>query len=142
MNISDRDRKFLWSRAGNRCSYNYRGKKCNAKLLTHVNGRLTALGDECYIVGETDKDPRYVDAFPQRITYYNLILLCKEHHKLIDGDANVYTIKMLHDMKDAHEAEVEQEATKDTHKPPARINEEELIRAVKRAQKEAGAQNR
>lgn len=136
--MSDRDRKFLWSRAGNRCSYNFKGKKCNAKLLQYIGGRLSALGDECYIVGETDKDPRYVDAFPQRITYYNTILLCKEHHKLIDSDTNIYTVKMLHEMKDNHEAVVEQESGKDTHKPPVRTNDDELIKAVKRAQREAG----
>ena len=138
MNISDRDRKYLWGRAGNRCSYNYRGKKCNAKLLTHVNGMLHATGDECYIVGETPKDTRYVDAFPQRITYYNLILLCKEHHALIDSDPDTYTVKMLHEMKDAHEAEVEKETKKDAYTPPVRANDDEVIKAVKRAQKEAG----
>jgi hypothetical protein len=138
MNISDRDRKYLWGRAGNCCSYSYRGKKCNAKLLTHVNGVLHAIGDECYIVGETPKDPRYVDAFPQRITYYNLILLCKEHHALIDSDPDIYTVKMLHEMKDNHEAEVEKEARKDANTPPVRANDDEVIKAIKRAQKEAG----
>ena len=138
MNISDRDRKFLWSRAGKRCSYDYGGKKCNVSLLKYVDGRLTAIGDECSIVGETPKDTRYIDAFPERITYYNLILMCKEHHKLIDSDPNVYTIKMLHAMKDAHEAEVEQETKKDAHTPPVRTNDDEIIKAVKRAQREAG----
>jgi hypothetical protein len=136
MNISDRDRKYLWTRAGSTCSYDYGGNKCNAKLLTHVNGRLHAIGDECSIVGETPKDARYVDAFPERITYYNLILMCKEHHKLIDSDPNVYTIKMLHAMKDAHEAEVERETKKDAHTPPVSTNDDEIIKAVKRAQRE------
>ncbi|MFA5367499.1 MAG: hypothetical protein WC333_06440 [Dehalococcoidia bacterium] len=138
MNISDRDRKLLWTRAGSRCSYSYRGKKCGAKLLTYIDGRLTALGDECYIVGETPNDPRYVDAFPQRITYYNSILLCKEHHRLIDSDLETYTVKTLHEMKDAHESEVEKESRKDTHTPPARTNDDELLKAIRRAQKEAG----
>ena len=139
MNISDRDRKQLWLRAGSRCSYDYGGIKCNAKLLTHVNGRLTATGDECYIVGETPKDPRYVDAFPQRITYYNSILLCKKHHKLIDSDPNVYTVKELHEMKDMHEVAVEQESKKDAHTPPVRTNDDELLKAIKRAQREANS---
>ena len=135
MNISDRDRIQLWSRAGSRCSYSYRGKKCGAKLLTYIDGRLTATGDECYIVGETPNDPRYVDAFPKRITYYNSILLCREHHRLIDDEPDIYTVKMLHEMKDAHEAEEEQTARKDAHTPPARTNDDELIKAIKRAQK-------
>lgn len=138
MNMSDRDRKFLWSRAGNRCSYNYRGKKCNVELLKYVSGKLTALGEECHIVGETEKAPRYVDAFPERTSYYNAILLCKEHHKVIDENADIYTVKALHEMKDNHEAEVEQEAKKDTHKPPVRIKDEDLIKAVKRSQREVG----
>jgi len=138
MNISDRDRKFLWTRAGSRCSYNYGGKKCSAKLLTHIDGRLTATGDECCIVGETLKDARYIDAFPERFTYYNLILMCKEHHKLTDSDPKVYTVKMLHEMKDKHEAAVEKEAKKDAYTPPVRANDDELIKAVKRAQREAG----
>lgn len=139
MNISDRDRKYLWTRAGSRCSYDYGGIKCSAKLLIHIDGRLTATGDECYIVGETPKDPRYVDAFPQRITYYNSILLCKKHHQLVDSDPDTYTVKVLHEMKDAHEAAVEQEGRKDPHKPPARTNDDELLKAIRRAQREAGA---
>jgi hypothetical protein len=137
MNISDRDRISLWTRADSRCSYDYGGIKCNAKLLTYVDGRLTATGDECYIVGETPKDPRYVDAFPKRITYYNSILLCRKHHQLIDSDPETFNVKVLHEMKDEHEAAVEQEARKDPHKPPARVNEGELLKAIRRAQKEA-----
>jgi len=138
MNISDRDRKLLWTRAGSSCSYDYGGKRCNAKLLTYVNGMLHAIGDECCIVGETQKDARYVDAFPERFTYYNLILMCKEHHKLIDSDSKVYTAKMLHEMKDRHEAIIEQETKKDAYTPPTRANDDEIVKAVKRALKEAG----
>jgi hypothetical protein len=138
MNMSDRDRKFLWSRAGNRCSYNFKGKKCNVELLKYVGGKLTALGEECHIVGETEKAPRYVDAFPERTTYYNAILLCKEHHKVIDENADVYTVKALHEMKNTHEEAVEQSAKQDTNKPPLKIKDEEFLKAVKRSQREAG----
>jgi len=137
MNMSDRDRKFLWSRAGNRCSYNFKSEKCNVELLKYVNGNLTALGEECHIVGETEKAPRYVAAFSERMTYYNMILLCKEHHKIIDENADVHTVKSLHEMKDQHEEAVEQAAKQDPNKPPLKINDEEFLKAVKRSQRTA-----
>ncbi len=137
MYMSDRDRKSLWSRAGNRCSYNFKGEQCNAEILKYVNGNLTALGDECYIVGETEKDPRYVEGFPERITYWNAILLCKEHHKRIDSDAKVYTVKVLHEMRDSHEEAVIQARKEDLNKPPLKVSDDELLRALKRSQKTA-----
>ena len=135
MFMSDRDRKSLWSRAANRCSYNFNGEKCNIDLLKYVNANLTALGDECFIVGETEKDPRYIEGFPERITYWNAILLCKEHHKLIDSDPKVYTEKVLHEMRDNHEAAVMQTIKEDPNRPPLKVSDAELLSALKRSQK-------
>ncbi len=39
--------------------------------------------------------------------YFNLILLCSVHHKLIDDNEEVFTEKILHDLKRAHEQKIE-----------------------------------
>jgi hypothetical protein len=43
----------------------------------------------------------------ERDSYPNLILLCLEHHKIVDDDPGHWTVERLHEMKAAHEAAVE-----------------------------------
>jgi len=52
----------------------------------------------------------------QRNTYRNLILLCRNHHKVIDAQEREYTVEKLHQMKDTHEAWVRQQLGFDSSK--------------------------
>ena len=95
MNLSDRDRKALWTKSGNRCAYNVDSETCNTELVRADNGNYTVLGEECHIVGEKIKAARYIEDYPQRETYHNAILMCGVHHKLIDDNPDIYTIEGL-----------------------------------------------
>ena len=106
MSLSIHDRKVLWSRAGNRCSYNYGGEHCNEELVRVVNGNLVLEGEECHIVGEKLSSPRYVADFPKLDTYDNRILMCKKHHKIIDDNEGEYTAELLLIMKKSHEESI------------------------------------
>ena len=44
----------------------------------------------------------------KRDDYENLILLCEEHHKIIDANSQSYSVEMLHEMKNAHEKLIEE----------------------------------
>jgi hypothetical protein len=96
----------LWSKAGNRCSYNYAGEVCDEELVTVVDERPVLEGEECHIVGEKPGSPRYVANFPEIDTYNNRILMCKKHHKVIDDNKAKYSIEVLLEMKKLHEESI------------------------------------
>ncbi len=137
MNLSDRDRKALWTKSGNRCAYNIDSETCNAELVRVDNGKYTVLGEECHIVGEKIKAARYIEDYPQRETYYNAILMCGVHHKLIDDNPDMYTIEELHAMKDRHE-KVIQQLLDDKTLQPLIIKDSEFLTIVEKAQRAVG----
>ena len=101
MAISDKSRKLLWGRSGNRCAI------CRRELAIDLttNSDESIVGDECHIHSEQKNGPRYDENFPiDKInSYNNLILLCKNHHKMIDDQFETYTAKLLRIVKLNHE---------------------------------------
>ena len=104
MRISDKTRKLLWGRAGNRCAV------CQRALIMPggPNADPSVVGDECHIVSSAPNGPRYNPEFvgdPNDCT--NLILLCKTDHKRVDDQEVIYTAEKLQHLKQLHEAAVE-----------------------------------
>jgi hypothetical protein len=100
MGISVRDRKRLWGKSGNRCA------KCRC-LLTYPgqgHAREAVLGEEAHIIGERPGAARY-RPLPDglRDAYENRVLLCPSDHSLVDQQAQLWTVEVLHALKDAHE---------------------------------------
>lgn len=62
------------------------------------------VGDECHIVAKELGGSRRNSSFPSEKlnSYENLILLCKVHHKMVDDQANTYTVETLHEIKEQH----------------------------------------
>lgn len=79
MAISDKTRKMLWAKSGNRCAI------CKAELITEqeTDSNLN-IGEECHIISSKPKGPRYKPNLNDYDTFDNLILLCRNHHKEID----------------------------------------------------------
>jgi len=96
MAISDADRKKLWGSAGGECSY----PDCPFRESL----------EEAHIVGESPDGPRGDSTFSprQRDAYPNRILICANHHALIDGDVVTWTVDGLQGMKADHEHDVAQ----------------------------------
>lgn len=103
MKLSVLERKMLWTRAGNRCSYRFEDKVCDEQLISEEAGVPTNIGVECHIVGEKATAARYIEGYHERGSYSNAILMCANHHKKIDDNEELYTVEVLHRMKDAHE---------------------------------------
>ena len=107
MSISERDIKLLWGRAAARCSF----PNCGIKLTQ--DNKLASdsfpLGQQAHIVGPKKTSPRGNSNLTkrERDSYYNLILLCPNHHTLIDKNPDDYTIEKLHYFKGQHEYWVE-----------------------------------
>jgi hypothetical protein len=100
---------MLWGRAAGRCSK----PECRQYLFEDETEAddATLVGENCHIVAEADDGPRGNSSMPveQRNDYPNLILLCRNHHKVIDAQENTYSVEVLHQMKRDHEAWVKEQ---------------------------------
>jgi len=102
-NIGLRDRKLLWMKSGNLCAF----ESCRRPLAIEVeqSGRTSIVSQEAHIVAETANGPRgdSLLTLKERNSYPNLMLLCLEHHKIVDDDPDTFTVDALLAMKAAHE---------------------------------------
>ena len=99
MSISDRDRKILWARAGNRCSI------CRCELVQRGGDPATTflIGEECHIVSPRPGGPRSRTTAGNLDAYQNLILLCPSDHSRIDQLVDEYQEEALQQIKSSHE---------------------------------------
>ncbi len=91
---------MLWAKSGNRCFL------CKVELVQQPD-QLTKnviIGEECHIVSQKKDGPRgsysYTGDFD---SYDNLVLLCANHHKIVDDQTEVYTVEFLLLGKGLHE---------------------------------------
>jgi len=106
MNLTDKDRKLLWAKAGNRCSYHFKGEICGQSLVVAAGGEDVVVGQECHIIGDRPGSARYSPDCPNRDSYDNAILFCPIHHKMVDDIQTTHTVSALEEMKREHEAAV------------------------------------
>jgi len=66
----------------------------------------TLFGEVCHIKGKNPGSPRHDlgQTQEQRNDFANLILLCPNHHAVIDADTDAYTVERLQKMKSDHES--------------------------------------
>lgn len=100
MAISEKTRKILWGRSGNRCAI------CKTELVlekdpfsVHLN-----IGEECHIISRQPNGPRFeqLDSFDYDSSE-NLLLLCCNHHKMVDEQIKTYPKDKLKGLKVEHE---------------------------------------
>jgi hypothetical protein len=101
MAISDKTRKILWGRSGNRCAICKRELIANATKIDDES----VIGDECHIISSQPSGPRHdLSYLPEKLSSYeNLILLCRVHHKMVDDQYETYTVGILRQIKSNHE---------------------------------------
>jgi hypothetical protein len=108
MAIKDKAIKLLWSNAAGRCSFT----DCNERLTVEqaAHSAPHTLGEMAHIKGKNNGSNRYDEdqTVEQRDSYENLILLCPNHHTLIDKPENeeIYTVDVLLGMKTSHESSI------------------------------------
>ena len=90
--------KRLFARSLNRCAF----PGCNSMIVDDESDAM--LGEMCHIEGIGKKALRHNKMLTkeERDAYSNLILLCSNHHKVIDHDKS-YTVESLRKMKAEHE---------------------------------------
>lgn len=100
MSLTPRQRKKLWAVSGNECAF----PECNQEL---VDKDLDVVyGEMAHIKGKNDGSARHdSDMDPEkRESPANRILLCSNHHSLIDDAPGQYPPNKLHKMKKEHES--------------------------------------
>ncbi|MHA0858500.1 HNH endonuclease [Paenibacillus sp. CMAA1364] len=101
MPISNKTRKILWGRSGNRCSI------CKHEMVVEatIHDDPSVVGEECHIISGQVNGPRYKPEHPiEKIDLNdNLILLCRIHHKMVDDQHETFTERILKEMKENHE---------------------------------------
>ena len=98
MVITAKMRKVLWARSGNRCVI----CRCELVMAASRDASASVIGDECHIVSKAPRGPRYA-SISNPDTYQNLLLLCKNHHKLVDDEPIEYSADRLRTIKANHE---------------------------------------
>ncbi|UIJ71980.1 hypothetical protein [Aurantimonas sp. HBX-1] len=103
MAVGLKAQKTLWGRAAGRCSL----PECRAVVFEDdlLAGSPTLVGENCHIVSDSDIGPRANPNMRQidRDSYPNLILCCRNHHRVIDAQTDKYTVDELHRIKFEHE---------------------------------------
>lgn len=100
MAITDKTRKIIWARSGNRCSI------CKTLLVLEKDpfNRHLNIGEECHIVSRQVNGPRHQTVVG--LDYDdsdNLLLLCCNDHKMVDEKIEIYSAAELGRIKLEHE---------------------------------------
>lgn len=119
MALSDKNRKILWARSGNRCAI------CRHELVVEKFSLDTesVIGEECHIISSSPEGPRFDSAYPiSRIDDLdNFVLLCRIHHKMIDDQCETYPAARIRRLKQDHEKWVQGKLDGNPHFSPPRI---------------------
>jgi len=119
MSISDKTRKILWERSGNRCAI------CKNELVIDSTEQddESVVADECHIISSKPNGPRHDPSYPadKLDSYDNLILLCRTHHKMVDDQSDTFTVNILRQIKSNHEVWVSQKLAENPQPQPVRI---------------------
>jgi hypothetical protein len=95
------------------------------KELTQIDGFETIAGQEAHSRSKREKGPRFDPLYPKELldAYDNFILMCQEHHTLIDNNVEVFPTAAVETLKRRHEDRVARALDK---KPKGWVNEPEM----------------
>jgi hypothetical protein len=103
MSVALKTYVMLWGRAAQRCAF----PDCRLSLVSDPTETddESLIGEVCHIVGQSTAGPRGEFELPvtQRDKYSNLVLLCRNHHKIVDDQPLTYTVDRLREIKKNHE---------------------------------------
>lgn len=105
MSIPLSEQKIVSFASGGICAF----PDCGKNLVNHeAKGSGTVVGEIAHIVAEQRQGPRgrIEMSDEDRNKAANLVLLCSEHHTVIDRNPHVYSVHVLRQMKKDHEKRV------------------------------------
>ncbi|WP_352297707.1 HNH endonuclease signature motif containing protein [Pseudoalteromonas sp. 20-MNA-CIBAN-0454] len=93
MGINQSDIKKLFSLSAGRCNI------CRCSLIEDD----VLIGEMAHVIARSSDGPRGIDGKSNINTYDNLILLCANHHKVVDSKPVDYSVERLLQIKKDHE---------------------------------------
>jgi hypothetical protein len=107
MTVPRSDLKILFAESGGLCAF----RECGRRLVeakTEVDDAVL-LGHVAHIVAESPEGPRGISPLTaeERDRHSNLLVLCTEHHAVVDGQPNTYGVAVLHQMKLDHKLRIQ-----------------------------------
>jgi tetratricopeptide (TPR) repeat protein len=94
------DCNLLWASSRGVCAH----PECDRPLLEFDGGRWTTLGEIAHIRAHSPEGPRFDVSWTGSVdSYDNCLLLCRDHHRLIDSNADAYPVETLLEWKHQHE---------------------------------------
>ncbi len=106
--ISEKTRYLLWAKSAGRCQFNGCNKLLYRDGLTKIEMNFA---DVAHIIGDRPGGPRGDETISLDKEYCNnvsnLMIMCKDHHEMIDKIVETYTIEALREMKENHEKRIE-----------------------------------
>ena len=124
--INEKEVKLLFALSGNRCAF----PDCPKTLVHDASGvdDHVIVGEIAHIVAEQRQGPRGLENLrdEERNKYSNLLLLCREHHKIVDSQPLTYNVAVLRHMKHIHEERVRRDSPVTTPQPVF-IEHEEVL---------------
>lgn len=94
------DCNLLWAASQGLCAH----PECDRNLIEFDGGRWTTLGEIAHIRAHSPDGPRFDATWAGSAdSYDNCLLLCRDHHRLIDSNANAYPVETLLKWKRQHE---------------------------------------
>lgn len=90
--------KKLFALSGNECAFT----ECKMKLVQDEGALVAQI---CHIEAENPRGARYNPRLSdeQKRAFKNLIIMCPNHHVIIDSNEDLYTVEVLRKMKIKHE---------------------------------------
>ncbi len=92
MSVEDKDIKLLWGRAAGCCSL------CKIDLTYTLSTQETiSIGEMAHIIARKENDPRGSEKIASELlnTYSSLILLCNNHHEMIDKAPQCFSVEEI-----------------------------------------------
>ena len=99
MRPSDKTFKLIWGQFAAKCAI------CHKSLIRKaVSKKPCLVGEVAHIIGESKRAARGSHPMPlaRRNEPNNLLLLCREDHKIIDDDESAYTIAKVHAIREEY----------------------------------------
>ena len=98
-----KDIKLLWGLAAARCSF----PNCRIECVVPASNldKTAIIGKIAHIVAHSENGPRADPTYSSELrdSYENIILLCANHHDLVDAQHNTFTVHDLRQWKENHE---------------------------------------
>ena len=101
MPISRKTKNILWAKSGNLCAF----CRCKLVIKPEISNDNSIIGEECHIISKKENGPRnkFKTDGMDYDSYDNLLLLCRNHHKLIDDQPENFSVNYLKELKENHE---------------------------------------